>query len=170
MDMRPLFTDQDIQKRIQELGQRISEDYRHEPLLVIGVLKGSFIFLADLVRAIDGECEIDFIGVASYEGTESSGQVRLTHDLSSEVMGKHVLVVEDIVDTGRTIDFLLDSLSIRKPKSLKIAALLSKPEAHVMQHPLDYVGFEISREFVVGYGLDYNGRYRQLPHIMQMIT
>lgn len=167
MDKKVLFSREVIAKRVGELGQQITQDYKGQPLLVIAVLKGSFVFAADLMRALDLDVSVDFIGVASYAGSESTGEVRLTHDLTSEIKDRHVLVVEDIVDTGRTLDFLLNCLEIRKPASLKIAALLSKPEAHEMCHGVEYVGFEISREFVVGYGLDYDGLYRNLPDIMQ---
>ena len=167
--MKPLFTSAALEKRIKELGQQITDDHRrHQDLVVIGVLKGSFIFVADLVRALDLPIEVEFIGVSSYKGTQSTGEVRITHDLSVEIRDRPVLLVEDIVDTGTTIDFLLDTLRVRQPASLKIATLLSKPEVHKMRHPLDYVGFEISKEFVVGYGLDLDGRYRELPEIRQL--
>ena len=169
LKMRPLYTKVQIAERVSELGRQISADYYGKNLLVVGVLKGSVVFLADLIRAIDTPLAIDFIGVSSYEGTKSSGVVRITHDLSADLHGKEVLVVEDIIDTGRTIDFLLDVLTVRKPNSLKIAGLLAKPEAHVMHHKIDYVGFKISREFVVGYGLDLDGAYRNLPDIMQVV-
>ena len=169
LPMKPLLTSDTIEKRVKELGAKITADYRHKDLVVIGVLKGSFIFLADLVRQIHLPLQVEFIGVSSYEGTKSTGEVRITCDLSIEVKDKDILVVEDIVDTGHTIDFLLHSLQVRKPKSLKIAALLSKPEAHVMDHKVDYTGFEISKEFVIGYGLDLDGAYRGLKDIMQVI-
>lgn len=168
INMKTLFSKETLRQRIAELGQTISTDYAGQKIVVIGVLKGSFIFLADLVRAIKLPMEIEFIGVSSYEGTSSTGEVRITNDLTVEVQGKDVLLVEDIVDTGNTIDFLLDTLSVRKPKSLKIAALLSKPEAHQMNHNIDYIGFEISKEFVVGYGLDLDGNFRGIPEIRQI--
>ena len=163
-----LFTDEQIAKRIHELGKQISAEYNGEPLMVVGVLKGSFIFVADLVRALNIPVTIDFIGVASYEGTQSTGHVRITNDLATEIQGRHVLLVEDIVDTGRTIDYLLDSLRLRQPKSLKVCAFLSKPEAHVMHSTIDYVGFEISKEFVIGYGLDLDQYYREMPYVAQV--
>ena len=167
--MRILFDRPTIAARVAELGQRITRDYDGQPLTMVGVMKGSFIFFADLVRTLDLDIQVDFIGVASYVGMESTGQVRITSDLTSSIEGKNVLLVEDIVDSGVTVDFLLDVLRVRNPKSLRICALLSKPEARKMHHPVDYIGFEIAREFVVGYGLDLDGRYRQLPNIMQVV-
>jgi hypoxanthine phosphoribosyltransferase len=166
--MKPLISADRLAARVRELGQRISQDYKGEQLCVIGVLKGSIIFLADLVRAIDVACEIEFIGVSSYEGMHSTGHVRINYDLSVDIEGKHVLLVEDIIDTGNTIDYLLKTLEVRNPKSLKVACLLSKPEAHQIKLTIDYTGFEISKEFVIGYGLDLDGLYRNLPDLMQM--
>lgn len=164
----PLFDAERIRARIRELGEKISQDYAGESLVVVCVLKGAFMFFADLVRAIDLPVTVEFIGCSSYSGTASTGHVRLTHDLTSDINGRHVLLVEDIVDTGRTIDYLLDTLRVRGPKSLKIAAFLSKPEAHAMHHQIDYVGFEVSREFVIGYGLDLDGYFRNLPFLAQV--
>ena len=169
MKMRPLFDEATIAKRIRALGDQITADYDGEPVLVVSVLKGAFMFTADLVRQIKVPVEVDFIGLASYEGTQSSGHVRITSDLSSKIEGRHVLLVEDIVDTGKTLDFLRDMFSLRNPKSLKICTLLSKPEAHEMKTPVDYTGFEITREFVIGYGLDLDQRYRELPYIAQVL-
>ncbi len=169
MKTRPLFDESAIAKRIKELGEQITRDYAGEPLLVVSVLKGAFIFTADLVRQIKTPLEIDFIGLSSYEGTQSTGHVRITSDLSSKIEGRNVLLVEDIVDTGKTLDFLRDMFSLRNPKSLRVCTLLSKPEAHQMKTPVDYVGFEITREFVIGYGLDLDQRYRELPFIAQVL-
>lgn len=166
----PLFDAARIAARIKELGAQITKDYNGEPVVCVGVLKGAFIFLADLVRAIDLPLTVEFIGVASYAGTQSTGRVRLTLDLSYDIKGKNVLLVEDIIDTGHTIDYLLDTLSVREPKSLRVASFLSKPEAHSMHHKIDYVGFEISREFVIGYGLDLDQYYRNLPVLGQVKT
>jgi hypoxanthine phosphoribosyltransferase len=163
-----LFDAPTIAARIAALGAQITSDYQGEPLVCVGVLKGAFIFLADLVRAIDLPLTVEFIGVASYSGTHSSGHVRLTYDLAADIAGKHVLVIEDIIDTGHTIDYLIQTLKVRAPKSLKVASFLSKPEAHQMQHQIDYVGFEISREFVIGYGLDLDQYYRNLPMLAQV--
>ena len=164
----PLFDEAKIAARIKELGAQITRDYNGEPVVVVGVLKGAFIFLADLVRAVDLPMTVEFIGVASYAGTQTTGNVRLTLDLSADIQGKHVLLVEDIIDTGHTIDYLLDTLGVRAPKSLKVASFLSKPEAHAMHHKIDYCGFEISKEFVIGYGLDLDQYYRNIPYLGQV--
>jgi hypoxanthine phosphoribosyltransferase len=164
----PLFEAARIAARVKELGAQITKDFAGEPVVCVGVLKGAFIFLADLVRAIDLPTTVEFIGVASYSGTKSTGRVRLTLDLSADIKGKNVLLVEDIIDTGHTIDYLLDTLKVREPKQLKVAAFLSKPEAHEMHNQIDYVGFEISREFVIGYGLDLDQYYRNLPFLGQV--
>ena len=164
----PLFDAARIAARIKELGAQITRDYQGEPIVCVGVLKGAFIFLADLVRAIQSPLTVEFIGVASYEGMKSTGHVRLTHDLSTDIKGKHVLLIEDIIDTGHTIDYLIDTLRVREPKTLKVASFLSKPEAHQLHNTIDYVGFEISREFVIGYGLDLDQYYRNLPDLAQV--
>ncbi|MEN9834679.1 MAG: hypothetical protein RL011_872 [Pseudomonadota bacterium] len=168
INFKPLFDATKIQQRILELGAEITRDYNGEPLVCIGVLKGAFIFMADLVRAINLPLSMEFIGVSSYVGTASTGHVRLTHDLSRDITGKHVLLIEDVIDSGVTIDYLLGLLKLRNPKSLKVATFLSKPEAHQMHHHIDYVGFEISREFVIGYGLDLDQYYRNLPYLAQV--
>ena len=170
LHLKTLIDKARIQKRIQEMGDEISRDYKAENVMVVGVLKGSFVFMADLIRSLSVPLEVEFIGVSSYQGTASTGQVRITHDLTSEITDKHVLLVEDIVDTGMTVDYLLETFQVRRPKSLKICTLLSKPESHRMHHKIDYIGFEISREFVVGYGLDLDGFHREHPNIMQVIT
>lgn len=164
----PLINEEELKKRIEAIGKAISRDFQGQSLIVVGVLKGSFIFLADLVRQVNLELKVEFIGVKSYEGTESTGHVQITTDLTSDIKGQNVLLVEDIVDTGMTLDFLINTLRLKQPKTLKTCALLSKPEAHVMKNPIDYVGFEISNEFVVGYGLDLNGLYRNIPYIAQI--
>jgi hypoxanthine phosphoribosyltransferase len=155
----------DLQARVAAMGAEIARDYRDEPLVVIGVLKGSFIFLADLVRAIDGPIAVDFIGISSYQGTRSTGIVQITSDLTRPIEGKHVLLVEDIVDTGLTMRYLLDNLATRRPLSVKIAALLEKPARAQVKIPIDYRGFVIGDEFVVGYGLDWDGKLRNLPYV-----
>jgi hypoxanthine phosphoribosyltransferase len=163
----PVLLDaQMIQRRVKELGARIAEDYRGKKLHLIGILKGASIFHADLVRAIDLELSFDFIAVGSYgDLTKSSGAVRILKDLDESIDGKDVLLVEDIVDTGLTLQYLLRNLRARNPRSLKIVALLSKPSRREIEVPVDYVGFEIPDEFVVGYGLDYNQQYRNLRDI-----
>jgi len=150
----------------RELGAQITADYLGEPLVVVAVLKGSFVFAADLVRAIDLPLEVDFLGVRSYDdATVSSGIVQITSDLSRSVEGKHVLVIEDIVDTGLTLRFLLDTLKTRSPRSVKLAALLHKPVRTRSAIALDYLGFTVDDVFVVGYGLDAAQRFRNLPYV-----
>lgn len=159
-----------IAKRVQELGSAISKDLKGEPVIVLGVLKGAFVFMADLIRAINVPLTCEFIGVSSYVGTQSTGNVRITHDLSVDITGKNVLLVEDVIDTGKTIDYLIDVLKASHPKSIRVCTFLDKPEAHVMRHKIDYVGFNISKEFVIGYGLDLDERYRELPYLAQVNT
>lgn len=166
---KTLFSDEQIKKRVQDLGHQISQDYQGEPIVVIGVLKGAVVFMADLIRTIQAPIELEFMGVSSYEGTASTGHVKINHDLSRDVHDCHVLIVEDIIDTGLTIDYLINLIKVRGPKSIKVCSLLSKPESYQMQHPIDYVGFEITKEFVVGYGLDLDGKYRELPEILQLM-
>jgi hypoxanthine phosphoribosyltransferase len=155
-----------IQSRVRELGEEIRESYRGKELKVVGVLNGSFIFMADLVRAIGLDLSCDFLGLSSYgESTESSGIVAITKDLVGPIEGQHVLVIEDIIDTGLTMAYLMENLATRKPASLKIATLLSKPARRRVEVAIDYLGFTIEDRFVVGYGLDYAGKYRNLPYI-----
>ncbi len=160
------LSEEKIQKRVKELGLEISKKYQKQGLTVIAVLNGSFIFFSDLVRHLELDIKTDFIGMSSYgSATQSSGEVKLTLDLSRSIKGENVLLIEDIVDTGLTIDHLIKTLKVREPKSIEVATLLFKKSA--LKHPVkpDYVGFEITNEFVVGYGLDFNERYRQLPYI-----
>ncbi|MGH9743877.1 MAG: hypoxanthine phosphoribosyltransferase [Candidatus Acidiferrum sp.] len=152
-----------IQRRILELAKQIRKDFPAEPLLLVGVLKGAVFFLADLARGIPGEVSLDFIAVSSYgKNTRSSGQVKLTKDLDASIEGRTVIVVEDILDTGMTLQYLLRVLEQRKPKRLRVAVLLDKPERRIAAVHADYVGFSIPNEFVVGFGLDYAERYRNL--------
>ena len=160
-----MISQEKIADRVREMGAKITKEYAGKPIVVIGVLKGSFLFLADLVRAIENPLTVDFLGVSSYAGTESTGVVKITHDLTKPIAGKHVLIVEDIVDTGLTLQYLVENLKTRNPASLKVACLLDKPSRAKVRVPLEYVGFTIDDEFVVGYGLDYDGLYRNLPHI-----
>ena len=164
---RELISAAEIHKRITELGKQIGDDYAGQDLVVIAVLKGSFIFVADLVRAIPNPAvQIEFLALASYgDETKSSGVVRITADLSKPIEGKHVLIVEDIVDTGLTMTYLLENIQTRKPASVKVSALLHKPSRMQREVAIDYLGFTISDLFVVGYGLDYAQRYRNLPFI-----
>jgi hypoxanthine phosphoribosyltransferase len=155
-----------IQRRIQALAKEIRNDFPGEPLHLVSVLKGGVFFLTDLARSISGEVSFDFIAVSSYgQDTRSSGQVRLTRDLDSSIEGKTVIVVEDILDTGMTLQYLLRLFQQRKPKHLRVAVLLDKPERRIAPVRADYVGFSIPNEFVVGYGLDYSERYRNLPYV-----
>ena len=156
-----------LAKRVTELGEAITDDFRDlGEVVLVGVLKGSFVFLADLARAIDLPVEIDFLGLSSYGDSEStSGVVQVTQDLTRPVAGKHLIVVEDIVDTGLTMKYLLENLGTRHPASIKVCTLLHKPARARVEVPLDYVGFEIPDRFVIGYGLDYQSRLRNLPFI-----
>ena len=160
-----MISTEKVAARVRELGAKISKDYAGKQIVIVGVLKGSFIFLADLVRSIEPTVSIDFLGVSSYVGTESTGVVKITQDLSKPIAGKHVLIVEDIVDTGLTLQYLVENLKTRNPASLKVACLLDKPSRAKVRVPVEYVGFTIDDEFVVGYGLDYEGLYRNLPYI-----
>lgn len=164
--LRVLITADELRRRVQELGQQITQEYSGSSLVLVCVLKGSFIFAADLARAIDLPLEIEFLGVRSYgDSTESSGIVEVTQDLRRSVEGGNVLVVEDIVDTGLTSSFLLDLLRARRPASLRLCTLLHKPARRKVDVPLDYVGFTIEDRFVVGFGLDANQRFRHLPEV-----
>lgn len=161
-----LIGQEELRKRIGELAKEISRDYEGRDLLLIGVLKGSFMFLADLSRELDYKVAIDFMGTSSYgASTQSSGEVRITKDLEQSVLGRHVLLVEDIVDTGLTLRYLVDTLRARQPASLKVCALLDKPARRRVRVSLDYYGFIIPNAFVVGYGLDYEEKYRGLPFV-----
>lgn len=164
---RVLITDEQIKEKIEQLGTQISDDYREsDNLLLVGVLKGAVLFMSDLIRHIDIPIQIDFMAVSSYgSSTESSGVVRILKDLDETVEGKHVLVVEDIIDSGLTLSYMCNILGSRKPASLKICALLDKPSRRKVDLKVDYLGFEIPDHFVVGYGLDYAERYRNLPYI-----
>lgn len=158
-----LITDIHLRERIQEMGEMITKDYKDERPVMIGALKGCFIFMADLVRAINLPVTVDFMEISSYENEkESSGIVKILKDVKYSIQGKHVLLVEDIIDTGLTLNHVIDHLKLQKPASIKIVSLLVKAEKHKMKYPIDYFGFEIEDRFVVGYGLDYQGYYRNL--------
>ena len=161
-----LFDERRIQNRIREIGQSINTDYEDKVPVVIGVLKGGFIFLSDLVRAITIPVEIDFLAISSYgAGTSSSGVVKIRKDIDVELTGRDVIIVEDIVDSGLSLQYIKDYIWKHKPASLRTCVLLDKPEAHKIETSFEYVGFEVGNEFVVGYGLDYGERYRNLPYI-----
>jgi hypoxanthine phosphoribosyltransferase len=164
---RILFSEEQILARVAELGTEISHDYKDKELLVIGILKGAIIFLSDLVRRIRVPLYYDFMAVSSYgASTVSSGVVRILKDLNQSIENRHVLIVEDIVDTGLTLNYLVDNLKARGPASLKVCTLLDKPSSREVPVKIDYNGFTVPNEFIVGYGLDYDGRYRNFPYIM----
>ncbi len=161
-----MLSTEQIAARVKELGAQIAAEYKDRNLVLVVVLKGSFIFAADLCRAIDGHVRIDFLGVRSYgEGTETSGVVQITQDLSRPIAGEDVLIVEDIVDTGLTIAHLMDLFRTRNPRSVKVCSLLHKPARSRVAVNVDFLGFTIEDKFVVGYGLDFGERYRNLPYI-----
>lgn len=169
LTLKPYITEEQIQKKVKELGDLLTKKFKNEKVVAVCVLKGSFMFYSDLVRAINTDITCEFFGVSSYHGgTSSSGEVKVTLDLASPVENCHVILVEDIVDTGLTMNYLKTSIMSRKPKSLTTVALLEKPEALKVKCDLDHVGFKIQNEFVVGYGLDYQGYYRNLPYIAQV--
>ncbi len=161
-----LLSRETIDRRVAEMGRQITEEYTGRDLVVVGVLTGSVLFLADLIRHISLPMELDFVAMSSYgTATRSSGEVRLIKDLGHPVQGKHVLVAEDIIDTGITLRYLLETIYARQPASVSTCVLLDKPSRRVVEVPVQYRGFEIEDRFVVGYGLDYAGRYRNLPYI-----
>ncbi len=161
-----MLSEERIKERVKELAEEIEKDFQEEPIVLIAVLKGSFVFAADLMRDIKSSVQIDFISVSSYGSqTETTGKVRLLQDLDTNITNENVIVVEDIVDSGLTLDFLIDHLRMHKPKQLKICTLLDKPERRRVDLPIDYVGFVIPDEFIVGYGIDYAQQYRNLPYI-----
>ena len=156
----------DLSARVAELGRQISADYAGRDLLLVGVLKGAVFFLSDLMRHIESACEVDFMAVASYgSSTDSSGVVRILKDLDIPIEGREVLIVEDIVDSGLTLSYLLRTLNARNPQSLEVCALLTKPDRRKVDLPIRYVGFEIPNQFAIGYGLDHAERYRNLPYV-----
>jgi hypoxanthine phosphoribosyltransferase len=162
---RTLFDAPRIAERVDGLAAEISRDYAGADVTIIAILKGSYIFLADLTRALDIPVKVDFLGVSSYVGAESSGGFEWHAHLTTSIEGRDVLLVEDIADTGRTLRYVIDHLNGHSPLSVRVCALLDKPSRRLVDVPVDYVGFEIPDEFVVGYGLDYEGWYRQLPYI-----
>lgn len=166
MEISPMISAEQIQARVAELGREIDKKIPPGEIVVIGVLKGAFVFMADLVRAIPRDMKCDFLTARSYgDATESSGTVQLAADLSAPIEGRHVLLVEDIVDTGLTLQYLLENLAARKPASLHVAALLSKPSRRRVQIEADFLGFEVPDKFIVGYGLDAAQKYRNLPYL-----
>lgn len=163
---RVLFSEEELKQRVRELGAQITADYAGKEPLLVSVLRGSYIFMADLTRSIDLPCTVDFMSVSSYgSGTKSSGQVQITKDLSDDIEGRDVIVVEDILDSGNTLYYLLQILQARKPASVRLCTLLDKPDRRVKEVAVSYSGFTIPDTFVVGYGLDYAEKYRNLPYI-----
>ena len=161
-----LIDEERLRSRVAELGEEVSADYAGRDLLLIGVLKGAVFFMADLMRHLTVTCEVDFMAISSYgAATDSSGVVRILKDLDINIVGRDVLVVEDIIDSGLTLSYLMRNLEAREPASLEICALLTKPERREIDVPVRYVGFEIPNRFVIGYGLDFAERYRNLPYV-----
>lgn len=163
---RVLISEEELSKIVKELGTKITEDYKDKNLLLVSILKGSVIFMADLMREINIPCNIDFMAVSSYgSGTKSSGVVKIIKDLDSSIEGKDLLIVEDILDSGRTLNYIKEILLARNPKSIRICTLFDKPERRDVDLYADYIGSKVPNEFIVGYGLDYNEYYRNLPYI-----
>ena len=161
-----LVSREELARRVQELGAEINRDYEGRDLVMVGVLKGAVIFLADLMRQLTVPCEVDFMAVSSYgSATDSSGVVRILKDLDAPIEGRHVLIVEDIIDSGLTLQYLVRNLRARTPRSLEVCALLTKPARRRIELPIRYVGFEIPNRYVIGYGLDYAQRYRNLSYV-----
>lgn len=169
MNVKTLFSEEQIKNRIKSIAQRINTDLGDkEPLVVLIILNGAFIFAADLVRYLDMPTEIETIRLKSYEGTSSTGFIKLLTPLTDNVTGKNILIIEDIIETGRTIHFLMSELKNKNVKSVKVCTLLNKPEAHESPMQIDYVGYDIGKNFVIGYGLDLDGKYRNLPYIAEL--
>jgi hypoxanthine phosphoribosyltransferase len=163
---KPIVTQEEMRTRIKELGRQISTDYADKELILVGILKGAYAFYADLARAIRVPLRVDFLVVTSYGArAKSMGKVKMVTDLTEDIAGRDVLLVEDIVDSGLTVQYLVKTLSKRKPKSIKVCTLLSKPERRKVDVPIDYIGFKIPNKYVVGYGLDYQQKYRNLPYL-----
>ncbi len=161
-----LLSEEEIKARVAEIGEAITEDYKGKEVIFVGVLKGCYVFMADLLRTVDLYCDMDFMAVSSYgNGTTTTGAVKITKDLNKDIEGKHLIIVEDILDSGVTLSYLKGYLSNRKPASIKIVTLLDKPERRKADIKADYFGFSVPDAFVVGYGLDYAERYRNLPYI-----
>lgn len=164
-ELKVLIDEQTLQARIKEMAKQFMEEYKGKEITFICILKGSIFFTVDLSKYIDGDVRIDFVRVSSYEGEESTGEIKMKQDLKDSIQGKDVIIIEDIIDTGRTLKYLKEYLKIKKPNSIKICTLLDKKERRVCDMEADYVGFTIPDKFVVGYGLDYDEKYRNLPYI-----
>lgn len=168
LSLSTYISEEQIQTKVREMGVKLSKHFEGKEVVAICILKGSFMFYSDLIRNLKGDVQCEFFGVSSYTGMSSSGEVKVTLDLSKPIEGKHVLLVEDIVDTGLTMNYLKQNMLSRKPKSLTTVSLLEKPDAKKVTCEVDHVGFRIPNDFVVGYGLDYQGHYRNLPYIAQV--
>lgn len=164
-EIKVLINESRLEKRIDELAKEIERDYKGKEIVFLGVLKGCVTFLVELAKRIKNDVSFEFIEVSSYEGTDSTGNIKINKDITQSIEGKDVIIIEDIIDTGRTLSFLVDLLKSKNPNSLKIATLLSKPSRRIIELNVDYIGFRIEDKFVVGYGLDYNQKYRNLPYI-----
>lgn len=161
-----LFTENQIKNRISELAQMINEDYEHKYPIFVGVLKGVFIFMADLLRQINIECDVDFLAISNYSNdSRKRGVVRLVKDLDIPIEGRHVLFIEDVIDTGLTLNYILRNLQERSPASLEVCTLFDKPTRRLIELPIRYKGFDLPDKFIIGYGLDYNERYRNIPYV-----
>lgn len=160
-----LINEAKIENRLDELAREIMKDYKEEDIVFIGVLKGAATFMVELAKRIKNNVEFEFIQVESYEGDKSTGKIKLTQDLIGKLEGKNIIIVEDIIDTGRTLEYLKEYIKKLNPKSIKICTLLSKPSRRIVELDVDYIGFSIPDEFVVGFGMDYNQRYRNLPYV-----
>lgn len=168
LKLSPYISAEKIQEKVKDLAAKLNKRFKNEPVVAVCVLKGSFMFYSDLIRQLECEVRCDFLGASSYQGMNSSGEVKITLDLAQSIADKHVLLIEDIVDSGLTMNYLKAMIQARKPKSLTTIALLEKPDALKVKCEVDEVGFQIPNDFVVGYGLDYQGHYRNLPYIAQV--
>ena len=164
-NIKVLINEARLEKRISELAKEIEKDYQGKDIVFLGVLKGCTMFLVELAKKIKNDVSFEFIEVSSYKGTESTGNIKINKDITETIQGKDVIIIEDIIDTGRTLSILIDLVKSKNPNSLKIATMLSKPSRRIIELNVDYIGFRIEDKFVVGYGLDYNQKYRNLPYI-----
>lgn len=164
-EIKVLIDEEKLQARIKEMAKQLMEEYKGKEIVFICILKGSIFFTADLAKRIDGDVRVDFVRVSSYDGENSTGEIRMKLDLKDSIQGKDVIIIEDIIDTGRTLKYLKEYLKIKQPNSIKICTLLDKKERRVCDMEADYVGFTIPDKFVIGYGMDYNEKYRNLPYI-----
>ena len=164
-NVKVLINESKLENRVKELAKQIEKDYKDKDILFLGVLKGSAVFMVELAKKIKNNVEFEFVEISSYEGTNSTNNIKLTKDITRNIEGRDIIIVEDIIDTGKTLDYLINYLKTKNINSLKIATLLSKPSRRVIELDVDYIGFKIDDVFVIGYGLDYNQKYRNLPYI-----